>query len=846
MTMDQFPSENSITGVTLIFDDPRFRMTVGGRLFVRIVSYVCYILLVAAMGTCFISGIPRLAFAGVFLLLFLLNWWMHRTRGEVPISAFPHAGTLNVASAFGSTTFTLVERSFDRSILTGQNFYLAVTKNLLEVRGIADGLRRLDVPPNEFKDKLEGFLNESRPSQLTPDGKELLLASVNALATHAFMEAASAGHDSVTLTDLFTALGTVKDGFIDRLFNLFTIEPGDLKRALILSSVVYEIGKIPRALGGFAPVLRRGIRHRVINRAWTSRPTPTLDRYGTDFTDLARESQAGFLVGHAEEYEKLVEALARPVNPNALLVGEAGVGKETIIQHLAFKLIKDEVPAALFDKRLVSIEIQNLIAGAEPSELGARIAKVAEEIVTAGNIILYIPDIHNLVKSSSSAYLTAADALMPIIKNDAFPTLGTSYPREFKQFIEPRSDFAGSFEIIHVNEISIPEAETVLAYQSLILERKNHITISFGAIKRATVLAKKYLTDKFLPSSAEELLKSALVAAEERGEKVLGPELVTSVAETKVHIPLHEADRGEAEKLLHMEDIVHRRLIGQDEAVTAVAEALREYRSGLARQGGPIASFLFVGPTGVGKTELAKILADIQFGSEKMMVRFDMTEYQDKESFIRFIGSPDGKTSGALTEAIREKPYSLVLLDEFEKAFPDILNLFLQVLDDGRLTDNFGRTVDFTNTIIIATSNAHSDIINDSLSKGESMKDIADYLKTRLTDVFRPELLNRFSKIIVFRDLTPIDLQKIVELNLSDLAELVKAQGIFLDFDPSAVSEIVKLGYDPAFGARPLRRTIDEKIKAPLSSAMLGKTVEKGDRIKLVYENDAFSFVPVK
>ena len=224
--------------------------------------------------------------------------------------------------------------------MTGQNFYLEATKNILEVRGIAEGLRRLDVPPGEFKDKLDDLLKESQPSGTASDSKNLLLTSVSTLAIHAFMEAASAGHDFVTPTDLFTALGTVKDGFIDRLFDLFAIEPGDLKRALILSSVAYEVGRIPRALGGFAPILRRGIRHRVINRAWTSRPTPTLDRYGTDFTDLARESQAGFLVGHAEEYEKLVEALARPVNPNALLVGEAGIGKETIVQHLAFKLDK--------------------------------------------------------------------------------------------------------------------------------------------------------------------------------------------------------------------------------------------------------------------------------------------------------------------------------------------------------------------------------------------------------------------------------------------------------------------------------------------------------------------------
>ncbi len=841
--------ENSSAQVTLVFDDPRFRMTIGGRMLVRIVSYVSYLFLIAAAGTLLISGITHFMMFGMFLLLVLVDRLAHRAQGDVAISASPRAGRMNVAPMFGSNAFAVVERAFDHSILTKRNFYLEATSRILEVPGISEGLRRLDVSPVEFKDKLEDFLKESRASggekPRGSDFRTVALVSLNKLALSAFKEARSAGHDFVEPTDLFGALILVGDSFTERLFNLFSIDPGDLSRALILSSVARKLGRLPRVLGGFAPALRRKIRHRVMNRAWTSRPTPMLDRYGTDFTDLARESQVGFLVGHTEEYEKLVETLARPTNPDALLVGEEGAGKETIIEHLAFKLIKDEIPKALFDKRLVSIELQNLIAGATFEELENRIAQIVEEIVAAGNIILYIPDIHNLVKSSSTAYLTAADALMPIVKSDAFPVLGTSYPREFKQFIESRSDFVGAFEVIPVNEISVPEAETVLVYDSLILEREKRITISFGAVKRATLLAKKYFTDKLLPSSAEDLLKSALVAAEQRGEKTLGPDLVTSVTEAKVHIPLHEAAEDEAQRLLHIEEVVHERLIGQDEAVTAVAQALREYRSGLARQGGPIASFLFVGPTGVGKTELAKILAKIQFGSEKMMVRFDMTEYQDKESFIRFIGSPDGKTSGALTEAIRGKPYSLVLLDEFEKAFPDILNLFLQVFDDGRLTDNLGRTVDFTNTIIIATSNAHSDIVNDALNKGETMANITDYLKSRLADIFRPELLNRFSKIIVFRNLTPADLQKIVVLNLNDLADLVKTQGIFLDFDPSAVSEIVKLGYDPAFGARPLRRMIDEKIKAPLSSAMLGKTIKKGDRVKLIYENNAFSFVPV-
>ena len=287
-----------------------------------------------------------------------------------------------------------------------------------------------------------------------------------------------------------------------------------------------------------------------MNRAWTSRPTPTLDAYSTDFTDLAREAEVGFMVGHREEYDKLVETLARPINPNALLVGEAGVGKETLIQHLAFRLVTDDVPRALFDKRLVSLELQNLVAGAAAENLHERIREIVSEIEMAGNIILHIPDIHNLAKSSNEAYLSAADALMPVIMNNAFPVLGTSYPREFKQFLESRSDFTGAFEIIHVNEISMQDAETVLSYESLILEEDNDVVISFGAIKRAVALAKQYFTDKFLPSSAEELLKSALVAAEERGEKALGPDLVTTIAEAKIHIPLHEAVGAESEKLL--------------------------------------------------------------------------------------------------------------------------------------------------------------------------------------------------------------------------------------------------------------------------------------------------------
>jgi ATP-dependent Clp protease ATP-binding subunit ClpC len=821
------------------FDDPRLRMTVAGRMLVRVISYVSYFVLFVATFMFLLSYDIHLLFSlGLFLLLVDIDILVHHGEGDTPISELPKDGKINLAETMNRAAFSVFERAVDRAAITKKSFLLELTSRLFEMPQIQDGLRRLDVDPKAFKAKLEVLMEE-------PAAPENYLSMVEPLAAHAFASAVSAGHDFIKAADIFSALPAMENERLDRLFSLFNIDEGDLERALIFSALAGGDGffaRLPSVLGGFAPEGRYMGEHRIMNRAWTSRPTPTLDKYGIDFTDLARDRAAGFLVGHETEYEQLVETLARPVDPNVLLIGEAGIGKESIIKHLAYCLTKDDVPSGLFDKRLVGLQLQSLIAGAAPEELDARLKAIVDEIFMAGNIILYIPDIHNLVRTSGTTYLSAADALMPIIAANTFPVVGTSYPKEFKQFIEPRSDFAGMFESIMVNEISEADAEKVLTYESFLLERQSRIAVSFGAIKRAVLLAKKYLRDKYLPSSAEELLKSAIVDAERRGEKTVTPDRVTAVAEEKVNIPMHEAEGDEAEKLLHMEELIHQRIIGQDEAVKAVAQALREYRSGLTRKGGPIASFLFVGPTGVGKTELAKILAEIQFGSEKMMVRFDMTEYQDKQSFFRFIGSPDGMVRGALTDAVREKPYGLVLLDEFEKAFPDILNLFLQVFDDGRLTDNMGRVVDFTNTIIIATSNAHSDIINDALSKGESMTDIADYLKARLTDVLKPELLNRFSKIIVFKNLEMSELPQIVQINLSELVAAVKAQGITLSFSAEAITKIAKLGYDPAYGARPLRRAIDEYIRAPLSEALLAKKIAKGARVTCTIKDDKFDF----
>ena len=828
------------------FDDPRLRMTILGRLAVRIISYLSYLLILAAAFTALFSEIKWLFWFGVLLALFLIDRLLHFREGDRPIFELPKSGRVNAAKALTGAAYSILERSYDKSRLTKRNFFLEVCLELLRSEEVKDGLRRLDVKPEEFRQKTEDLLSQSPKEAVL--NKEDRLKQIEILGIEAFRNAEENNHRFVDRGDLFSALPHIKSEAINHLLNTFSLETSDLKQALLFGITKHQLPwfrRFPPVLGGMISGGERRLRHRVMNRAWTSRPTYALDRVSTDLTDLAREGTVGFLIGHELEYKRLVETLSRPINPNALLVGEVGIGKETLVSRLALQIVKDRVPSALFDKRLVALHLSNLVAGAPEAELQQRIKTIVEEIIIAGNIILYIPEIHNLVKTSGTAYISAADALMPIIMNNAFPIIGASYPKEFKQLIEPRSDFAGAFEIIRVEEISEAEAEKILIYESLLLEQKTKVFISFGAVKTAVRLAKRYFRNKFLPRSAEELLKEGVTAVSRREEKFLGPEEIIAVAEEKVNIPIHKAGLAEAEALLHLEERIHGRIIDQEEAVGAVSNALREYRSGLARPGGPIASFLFVGPTGVGKTELSKILAEVQFGSREAMIRFDMTEYQDKQSFYRFIGSPDGAVSGALTDAVLKKPYSLILLDEFEKAFPDILNLFLQVFDDGRLTDNLGRTVDFQNTIIIATSNAHSDIIVEALSHGESVADIAEYLKRKLVDVFRPELLNRFSKIIVFKNLSLDDIKKIAELNLKDLAELTEKQGITLTFDASAVTEIAKLGYDPAYGARPLRRLIDERLKAPLAEKLLKKEFERGGRVKVVFEDGGFKFINI-
>jgi ATP-dependent Clp protease ATP-binding subunit ClpC len=722
--------------------------------------------------------------------------------------------------------------AFEKAESVGGDFELIALQAFLDKPTIFYSLERLDMPPKEVRKKIDEEEERSSASgqkhskgELIKNIREVLIASAYSAHFH--------GRSGIDSESIFSTLAQSRNPLINKIFDYFSVDPKDVDAALVFGKFAGNRMRVPLLTGGFAIKSVKIKPHRV-NRTFTSRPTLMLDRFSKDLTDLARAGVEGFLIGHQKEYDQMIDTLSRSGSRNALLVGEPGVGKGSIVAHLAFKIISDEVPVSLFDRRLVQLSIGDLISGAGAQELSQRLSMVVKEIISAGNIILYLPDIHLLSKTSQGGGVELSDLLMPIIKSDAFPVIGSTYPKEYKEFIETKSDFAGAFEMIHVNEITPQEAVTLLTYDAIVLERQYGIEINFSAIKQAVSLAAKYFHHRPLPESARELFKEAISMATQRRLKELTGQDIAAIVERKINVPIHKTGKEEAQTLLNLEEVIHRRYVDQDEAVTAVAEALRAYRSGLSRKGGPIATFLFVGPTGVGKTELSKILADIQFGSEKFMVRFDMSEYQQKDSISRFIGSPDGKLAGNLTEAIIERPYSLILLDEFEKAHPDILNLFLQVFDDGRLTDSLGRVVDFQNTIIIATSNAHSVYIQEQIKNGKKISDFEDEFKNKLFDFFKPELINRFSDLVVFKPLSMEDIVFIAQINLRSLSDtLMNAQGIELDFDDAVVERIAQIGYDPTFGARPLRKAIDDNIKSALSKKILSGDVAHGQKIKV-------------
>ena len=642
--------------------------------------------------------------------------------------------------------------------------------------------------------------------------------------------------------------------------------------------------------------------------------TPTLDSLARDLTAVAREGSLDPVIGRSKEITRVVEVLSRRTKNNPVLIGEPGVGKTAIAEGLAQQIINNEVPETLRDKRVMTLDMGTVVAGTKyRGEFEDRLKKVMDEIRQAGNIILFIDELHTLIGAGGAeGAIDASNILKPSLARGELQCIGATTLDEYRKYIEKDAALERRFQPIQVDEPSVDETIQIIKGLRDRYEAHHRVKISDEAVEAAAKLSDRYISDRFLPDKAIDLIdeagskvrlrsytvppnlkeledklegikseKNAAVSGQEfekaaalrDSEQKLKQELeqmkkewkekqgkeestvyvddIAQVVAMWTGIPVSKIAQAESAKLLNLEEELHKRVVGQGEAVEAISRAIRRARAGLKDPKRPIGSFIFLGPTGVGKTELARALAEVMFGDEDAMIRVDMSEYMEKHSTSRLVGSPPGYVGfddgGQLTEKVRRKPYSVVLLDEIEKAHPDVFNILLQVLEDGRLTDSKGRVVDFRNTVVIMTSNVGADALKYRKHVGFSAglneskdKDMKGTMLEELKKAFRPEFLNRIDEMIVFHSLEKDHLKEIVSLMANSLTNRLKEQEIELHLTDAALEKIAEEGYDPQYGARPLRRALQKHVEDRLSEELLKGTLDKSQTVVLDYVSDEF------
>jgi ATP-dependent Clp protease ATP-binding subunit ClpC len=647
----------------------------------------------------------------------------------------------------------------------------------------------------------------------------------------------------------------------------------------------------------------------------------SLAKYGRDLTEFARQGKLDPVIGRDDEIKRVMQILSRRTKNNPVIVGDAGVGKTAIAEGLAQKIAADDVPDSLKGRKVIALDMGSLVAGSKfRGEFEERLKAVMDEVRQAqGEVILFIDEIHTVVGAGAAeGAIDASNMLKPALAHGELQCVGATTLDEYRKFVEKDKALERRLQPVFIGEPSIEATIEMLKGLRPRYEAHHKIKISDGALESAARLSQRYISDRFLPDKAIDLIDEAssklridtqsapseVKTLEKRIEQLANEEEADSQRQDYEHaaqlkaerlrleedynraknswlqqekidevvdeediaqliskwtgIPVSQMLEGEAEKLLYMEERIHERLVNQEEAVTAISEAIRRSRAGLKDPRRPIGSFIFLGPTGVGKTELARTLARFLFDDENAMVRLDMSEYQEKHTVSRLIGAPPGyvgyEEGGQLTEAVRRRPYRVILLDEIEKAHPEVFNSLLQLLDDGRLTDGHGRTVDFKNTVVIMTSNVGVELIRREAGigfaaqkdKAKAQKQSYESMKEKVLDamkkVFRPEFLNRLDEIIVFHELTEEQLRSIVDLLVKDLQERLAERKLGLELTKKAKAWLAKEGYDPLYGARPLRRAIERYVENPVSTRILRGEFNQGDTIKVDLVNGALTF----
>lgn len=595
-----------------------------------------------------------------------------------------------------------------------------------------------------------------------------------------------------------------------------------------------------------------------------------LEKYGTDLNEQARAGKLDPIAGRDAEIDRMIHILLRRSKNNPIIIGETGVGKTAIVEGLAQKIVSGSVPKDLQDKRVFQLDVASLIAGASHrGEFEERLRGVMNEVLGSGNkIILFIDEIHSLMGTGEGEGMNAANIIKPHLARGHLQLIGATTTIEYRKNFEKDKAFERRFQPVTAEEPSEENAFEMLKVLRAKYEKFHRVTFPDDTLMECVKLSKKYIGERYLPDKAVDLLDEAgsdvklQVDEGKRTETAVIKSDVEKVVSAWTGIPITKLTEDESEKLLKLEDRIHKRLIDQEEAVAAVSEAVRRGRIGLAAANRPIASFVFLGPTGVGKTELAKTLAELLFGRDDAMTRLDMSEYMEKHEVAKLIGAPPGyvgyEEGGQLTEAVRKKPYSIVLLDEIEKAHPDVFNILLQLLEDGRLTDNKGNTISFKNTIVICTSNIGSSVIQEKLShvdatvkksaeeNDQTFKELTDIVKGELIKFFRPELLNRFDEVVIFKPLLLEHMAGIARLGIGKTAGLLKDQGFALQVTEKGIDQLAKDGFDPIYGARPLRRLIQTAIENPIALEIISKKFGPGDTIMVDYNQATNEFVFTK
>ncbi len=653
---------------------------------------------------------------------------------------------------------------------------------------------------------------------------------ISQILAHALENAITNKQDRLTTADVFYGMLKTSTNFSQALMSI-ELSEDDFSNIIFWANNFF--GKIlyPKNI-----IEKLKIKGSGVAENWSAGYTIFLDRYSFDITNP--RYFGGFSVeGREQIIAQMENILSKESKNNCILTGETGTGKTSIVYGFAENVYWSKTLPELTHKRVVALDTVSLLSGStESGEIAEKLIGVLNDAVRAGNVILFIDDIHTLFSGSETKVGTieASEIIAPYLQSSSLRIIGVTTTANYQTYIAPHAQIAGNFEKVDVPPTDESQTIRILEDLSLFYGLKYGVRITFNGLKEVYRLAERFVTNKDFPARAVDVLSNVISAAKNAGEKTLDKGAVDKLSEAILNIPVQQASGEEKEKLLRLEEQLHSRVIGQEAAVTAVSDALRRARTQVADNKRPIGSFLFLGPTGVGKTELSKALAWAYFGSPDNMIRMDMSEFQQVGAIERFVGKkiPGSETleGGDLVKKVREKPFSVVLLDEIEKAHPDILNLFLQVLDEGYLTDGMGAKVNFSNSIIIATSNAGANLIREGVAKGEDIETLKTNLLNQLQSegIYRPEFLNRFDGTIIFKPLTKEELLKIAGLMFAKTTQDMKDKGYILEIEQPALEKLVEWGYQPEFGARPMRRVFQDKLESMLAKKILEESIKKG------------------